>query len=336
MIYHHHDYHSAKRPPRDRSGNPHKLHVIAVISNVRRYQTRFALFKQFEEDMLSNKDVDLIVVEAAFGDRPFEVTCAGNPNHVQLRIWDEVWHKENMINIGVQHLLRQQPLAEFVAFIDADVKFLRSDWAVETMHMLQHHMVVQMWQHAIDLGPDGSQVATHHSFLHQYCQKKPYCYGSPRGAYHKHWHPGYAWAMRIEAWHHLGGLIETAILGAGDNHMAHALVGLLDFSCAKGLHPNYYKHLNIWGKRAERFIRRDVGVVAGTITHFWHGKKRDRRYHDRWKILVEHQYDPDMDLKRDAQGLFQLCDHGDVRSIRFRDDMRNYFQSRNEDSIDIE
>lgn len=334
MIYSDHVYHPALCPPKDKNGNPHKLHVIAVISNAVRYQSRYALFKKFENHMAKNPDVILYVVEAAFGDRPFEISQADNPHHVQLRIWDEVWHKENMINVGVQHILRQDPNAEFIAFIDADVQFQRDDWAVETMHQLQHYFVVQMWQNAIDLGPNYELIQYHHSFIDMYMKGKPYCYGKNRG--YTNWHPGYAWAMRVEAWHHLGGLIDTAILGAADNHMAHALVGMLDFTCDKRLHPNYYKHLQIWAKRAERFVRRDVGVVPGTIIHYWHGKKKDRRYHDRWKILVDHQFDPDIDLKRDGQGLWQLCDHGDLRSIKFRDDIRKYFRGRNEDSIDTE
>lgn len=331
----HHPYESAHRPPQDAYGLPEKLYVVAVISNGVRYKSRYSLFKQFEKEMLANPDVVLFTVEAAFGDRPHEVTDSSNPHHVQLRTWDEVWHKENMINIGVQHVIRQYPKASYIAWIDTDVRFQRGDWAIETLHQLQHHQVVQMWSHAVDLGPNAEALATHHSFIKQYTSGAPYCYGGKKASYNTHWHPGYAWAMRVEAWHHLGGLIETAILGAGDNHMAHALVGMLDFTCDKKLHSSYFKHLNIWAERAERWIRRDVGFVQGTLTHYWHGKKKDRGYHDRWQILVNHQFDPDQDLKRDGQGLLQLVDRGDVRSIKFRDDIRKYFRSRNEDSIDL-
>ena len=56
---------------------------------------------------------------------------------------------------------------------------------------------------------------------------------------------------------------------------------------------------------------------------------------DRWKILTENQFNPNTDIKRDWQGLFQLEDHGDMRSIKLRDDIRKYFRARNEDSIDL-
>jgi hypothetical protein len=213
---------------------------------------------------------------------------------------------------------------------------MRPDWAQETIQQLQHHHFVQMWETAIDMGPHGEVLATHQSFISQYKKGKPYCYGGKRHLYYEMWHPGYAWAADRQGIEACGGLIDTAILGAADNHMAHALVGRVDWTIHKGLHPNYYKILKIWQERAEGIVRRDVGYVGGSIMHSWHGKKRDRRYHDRWKILCENQYNPDTDLKRDYQGVFQLHDAGTLRNIHLRDDIRKYFRGRKEDSIDLE
>lgn len=307
------------------------FYVITVISNPVRFQSRYRLYKEFAERM-ATAGVKMLTVECAFGDRAFQVTDKCNPNHIQVKSYEELWHKENMMNVALSRLPHNW---EYVAWIDADVQFVDPNWAIQTVHALQHYMVVQMWQSAIDIGPDGRHVSTHNSFIWQYLQGKPYCYGH-KGQYYERWHPGYAWAARREAIDHLGGFIDTAVLGAGDNHMAHALVGRLDESIGKGLHPNYHKHLHIWQDRAERFVRRDVGIVPGTLIHHWHGKKKDRRYHDRWKILVENQYNPDQDLKRDFQGMFQFHDDGTLRSIRLRDQIRGYFRARNEDSIDLE
>jgi hypothetical protein len=309
------------------------FYVIAVCSNQVRYSSRYNLFHKFKEHMEAAK-AKLIIVEMAFGKRPFEVTDKGNIHHLQLRSLDELWHKENMINLGIQHLSKIHPNWKQVAWIDADVEFTRKDWIKETVHQLQHYHVVQMWENAIDLGPNGEALSTHYSFLSQYAKGKPYNYKGTN-CYSNQWHPGYAWAASREAIDLMGQLIDFAILGAGDNHMAHALIGKLDGTLAKGLHPNYIKRLNKWQDQVEKYIRRDVGFVSGTLMHSWHGKKRDRRYHDRWKILVDNHYDPEVDLKRDSQGLYQMVDHGDLRSIKFRDQIRHYFRSRNEDSIDI-
>src|SRR5271166_3744723 len=80
------------------------LHVIAVISNPARFHSRYRLFRDFEASMKKTPGIHLVTVELAYGDRAFEVTQAGNPDHVQLRASDELWAKENMVNIGVSRL----------------------------------------------------------------------------------------------------------------------------------------------------------------------------------------------------------------------------------------
>jgi hypothetical protein len=77
-----------------------------------------------------------------------------------------------------------------------------------------------------------------------------------------------------------------------------------------------------------------VGYIPGTLLHNFHGAKRNRFYLDRWKILTQNAYDPETDIKADWQGLWQLEDTDD-RQIKLRDEIRQYFRARNEDSIDL-
>jgi hypothetical protein len=146
------------------------------------------------------------------------------------------------------------------------------------------------------------------------------------------WHPGFAWACRREAFDALGGLMDWALLGAADNHMAKAHIGDAHHSVHPDIHPRYHEMVLEWQARSLRHLQRNVGVVNGTLLHHWHGKKKDRRYWDRWRILVDNQYNPDTDLKRDWQGVWQLTD----RSWRLRDQVRLYFRGRREDSIDVD
>src|SRR5690606_474893 len=118
-------------------------------------------------------------------------------------------------------------------------------------------------------------------------------------------HPGFAWAMTRFAADNMsspmgGPLIDFAILGAGDRHMCLGLVGCMA-QTFEHLNPQYRHALMQWQVRAERWIKRDVGYVKGSIYHFWHGKKKDRGYTDRWKILKDNEFDPMLDLTRDSQ-----------------------------------
>lgn len=300
--------------------------MIAVISNPVRYASRVALYEEFKKQMDGNPHVVLHTIEVAFGDRPFEIPDA----ELKFRTYDEIWHKENMINLMIQRLPYNW---EYVAWIDADIEFHRKDWAQETLHQLQHYMIVQMFQNAIDLGPTGEIIGTHNGFVWSYIQGKPRptknCYGYSQ----PHWHPGFAWAARREAIDLIGGLYDVSMLGSGDHLMAWGLIG--ENKLPNTMTDGYIKSLQHWIDRAERTITRDIGYVQGTLSHFFHGKKRDRRYNSRWAILEKHKFCPVKDIKRDFQGLYQLEHDGSSRMIQFRDDLRGYFRARNEDSIDL-
>jgi hypothetical protein len=304
------------------AGEDAKLYVVTPIINPCRYSSRYNLYKDFEK-MVKDSGAILYTVEVAFGNRPYVVTEAGNPNHIQLRTSTELWHKENMINLGIQQLPRDW---EYVAWVDADVSFARPDWVTETLNQLQHYDVVQMFSVAHDMTPSHESFQKHYGFAYSY-------WNNLKGNKdYSNWHPGFAWAARRSAINHLGGLIDYAILGAGDRHMAFGLIGRMKDTMHSKLSGGYAQELLLWEERAERHLRRNVGYVPGLLLHYWHGKKRDRRYKERWEILVGNDYDPDLDLKRDWQGLWQFTD----RSIELRDDIRRYFRARNEDSIDFD
>lgn len=304
---------------------PDKLYVITVISNPIRFYSRYKLYHAFEHEVIE-AGAELYTVEVAYGDRPFEITESNNPKHLQLRTRSEIWHKENALNLLMQRL----PLNwKYVAWVDADIMFVRPDWAQETIQQLQHYDLIQMFSHAVDLGPNFEPITQFRGFMKSYADGVPIT--NPYGYYTGiNWHPGFAWAARRSAIDNLGGLIDRAILGSADRHMAAALIGKIETSYHPKVSPAYIKMLNIWQGRANQFIQKNVGHMDGLISHYWHGKKIDRGYSSRWKILYDDQYNPELDLKRDTQGLFQITD----RNIKLRDDIRKYFRSRNEDSID--
>jgi hypothetical protein len=327
-----------------REGWRDKLHVMAVISNPQRFRTRYDLYQQFAQHMAASGAV-LWTVELAFGERSHAVTEAGNPRHLQLRTTHEYWHKESLINLGVQRLPADW---QYLAWIDADVQFTRPDWAEETVHMLQHHPIVQLWTEAHDLTPAYEPLLRHKSFawsLHHVTPTPtadPYrlayqsAYDTQTPTPHRWvpWHPGFAWAIRRDAFEHVGGLLDAAILGAADNHMAKALVGDAHYSIHPQVSPGYRQMVLEWAGRAAG-LKRDLGYVDGLLVHHWHGQKKARQYWNRWQILVQHQFDPRTDLKRDWQGLWQLVTDT-PRQWRLRDALRGYFSQRNEDSLDVD
>src|SRR5690242_3950084 len=75
------------------------LYVVTMISNPVRYRKRWDLYEKFIRHVHDAGAIP-ITVEVAFGNRAFAITHPDNPFHVQLRTPDELWIKENALNVG--------------------------------------------------------------------------------------------------------------------------------------------------------------------------------------------------------------------------------------------
>jgi hypothetical protein len=298
------------------------LNVVTAIANPIRWQSRTALYRAFEQHMLAS-GVQLTVVECAYGDRPFQ--CAGTPGvqHVGVRAKTLLWTKENLINLGIA-----RTTGKYIATIDADVMFRKAGWATETVHALQQYDVVQPWSDCYDLGPHDDHLTAHRSFCRLVQEGKPIVQGPNATGGYQFGHPGYAWAYTRQSLEWLGGLIETASLGAADHHMALALIGNVDASIPGNLTAGYKAPLHRWQASAMQHIGGNIGYVPGTIEHAWHGSKDKRAYVGRWDILARNAFDPTTDIKRNTFGVFELVGN----KPQLRRDIDNYFRSRDEDS----
>ncbi len=299
--------------------------------------------------------------------------------YIGLHTKDELWLKENAINIGAQHLPFDW---QQICWLDSDVHFMRPNWVGECIHKLQHFAAVQMFSHARDLGPDYEMLSEDYPHanglgfaeawrngvlkttetneikselqsrgqsvqsIHPQLVHKKVGGGnelipqeSANGTYYglageKRVFPGLAWAFTRKAWDDLGGMFDVAIWGGGDWHMSHALIEKTEGMMRNDLHRNYQKMVNQWYHRCRTHIRRNVGVMSGSIVHHWHGRKAQRGYNAKHSLLAQIGFDPLRHLKRDSQGLWQLHDDRSTAFVQLRDMMRTIANDRNEDSID--
>lgn len=303
------------------------LPVVTTLFNSTRFRTRW---KHYEDFALRVEQAGglLYTVEVAFGNRAFSLEPG--PRIIQFRADSELWLKENATNVGVQFVTAQIPNWTKIAWVDADVRFVRDDWVDETKHALEHYAAVQMWSEYMDVDacynavrpPSPSFMAVYHSGRSRRPCDRYYGHGKYPGA------PGLAWACRREAWETFGGLLDVTILGAGDWYMAHGLVGEIDKVVNRSNHPDYVDALLHWEERA-LFLRKNIGFVPGMAIHFWHGPKAHRKYGTREQILVQTQFDPTRHIARSASGLYTFTD---VAPIELRDRIRKYLHERNEDA----
>ena len=285
-----------------------KLNVIVVVSNPCLYLKRYILLKEFikriEEQETNDK---LFIVELAYGDQEYVVTDKNNKNHLQLKTQVPLWHKENMINLGVKYLLPSDYKA--FAWIDGDVEFESPTWALDTLKILNGSKdIVQLFSHAVDMDNNEKAMSIFSGFGYNYCKELEY--NSNRGI--NYWHPGYAWAITRKAYERIGGLYENEILGSGDYFTAMSII----------------KEMT---NRRELYIKMKslrLGYVPGVIRHYFHGSKINRKYSERWKILEKHIYNFNKHITKDEIGV--LIPTSEFTE-EFKNDIFQYFLERKED-----
>lgn len=327
-----------------RSEHDKKFHMVAVVSNSVQYKSRYSLYGQFAEDFKKHSGATLWTIELSHGARNHAVTESHNPNHIQ--VWTsalpgELWYKENLINLAVSKIIQKKPDARYIGWSDADFLF-EPDAIDKTIQALQTWDVVQMWSHLINLDPEGhihGPVAKSFMYCH-YTGDAPgparchnYDYVTPIGA------PGGAWAFRREMLNQMGcaisgPILDFGIVGSGDHYFANAIVGDIQRTTNPAFHPNYKKWLKLYQDNSDRVLKRNVGYVANTVRHLWHGSKSERGYGWRSNILIDCQFDPETDLTKDVSGLWRLV-VTNPRQIKMRDDLRKYFRSRKEDATTV-
>lgn len=299
-----------------------KLHVILCISNPCLYARRYILIKEFINRMeLEETDLIVYVVEYAYKNQCFVITNPNNPCHLQVRTDVPIWHKENMINMGVKHLLPKDWKA--FAWIDSDIEFDSPSWAKDTLKILNGTKdIVQIFTNCIDMNIDNEAMSIFTSFGHQYIKGLQYS----RDVIN-FWHPGFAWACTRKTYEQMGGLYEESILGSGDHIMALSFIDTALDVISKKSSDDYKQSILDFQKRVKTLR---LGYVPGVIRHYFHGSKVNRRYVERREILNKYNYSPRLHVQTNEIGVLEAtkeCPDG------FLVEIMDYFKQRNEDEF---
>ena len=298
-----------------------KLNVIIVLSNPCNYRKRVKLAKEFIERMKFEKYVELYIVELAYDCNPqYYITEHNNPHHLQLKTKTPLWHKENMINLGVLNLLPKDWKA--FAWIDADVEFENESWALDTLKILNGNKnIIQLFSHAVDMSNQRTAMEIVTSAGYKYEKKEihiPYkCIN--------YWHPGYAWACTRDVFESMKGLWQYNILGGGDMVMCK---NAIHFSLDNEMYSysNDYKKYIYNFQKSSNYL--NFGYCPGVIRHNYHGSKINRKYMERADITFKHKYSPSKHITFDNIGiLIPTSEFSD----EFKKDIYTYFEQRNED-----
>lgn len=297
-----------------------KLHVIAVISNPCLYKKRYTLMNEFVKRMEEDEQhIELYIVEMKYKNQKYKFTDKNNKKHLQLESNTSMWHKENMINLAVKCLLPNDYKA--FAWIDSDIEFENAYWAKDTLKILNGCKdVVQIFSHCIDMNNDYTNINIFNSFGFSYNKRKKY---TAKGI--DFWHPGFAWAITRKAYEKIGGLYDKGILGSGDSIIAMSLINHVHLMNNKNYNTDYNTSMLDYQVKTSKLR---LGYTPGVIRHHYHGTKQNRKYSDRWKILMKHNYSALEHLIYDENGVLTPTEKF---TDEFKNDIMNYFRERKED-----
>ena len=233
-----------------------------------------------------------------------------------------------LFNKKVKNLLPSK--WRYVAWIDADIKFLNDKWAKETIDLLapgKYHFL-QLYSQVVNMGPDNETLNVENSVGFQY-KMNSILDDCNLG------HPGFAWATSRFAFEKTNGLIDEHILGSSDYLMSLALLGkssnIEKFLNKSRMNPVFASLVKNFEKKCQTY-RLNFSNVDGKIQHYWHGRLADRQYIRREFILVKHKFDISKDLIRnETTYILKLSQAGK----RMEKDIRKYFSLRNEDITQI-
>jgi len=301
-----------------------KLHVIIVLSNPCNYAIRYILTKEFIRRMKDETNVILYIVELAYFSQDYHITELSNDKHLRLRSSDApIWHKENMINIGIKKLLPSNWKA--VAWIDADIEFDSPTWATDTLKVLNGCKdIVQLFSHNVfmDANGDTELLLTGLGFQHV----KKTSRSNRIKDINSYWHPGFAWACTRKFYEKMGGLYEYAITGDGDMQMSSCFLSNYASALPSDVSDDYKKSLKEFENRVKGCR---IGYIPGIIRHYYHGSINSRKYDLREHILTRFNYAPSIHLKKNKDGLLIPTDDCPKELI---ESITNHFQSKNEDA----
>ena len=249
----------------------------------------------------------------------FTVTDSSNPNHLQLTAPTPLWHKENMINLGVKYLLPKDYKA--FAWIDADVEFESPTWAMDTLKILNGCKdIVQLWSHSIDMSREEMNLNILNSFGYRHNKGKKFIKNGS-----DFWHPGFGWAITRTAYEKMGGLYDKGIVGSGDIIMAYSLINKVHLWQQPKYSDDYNMSMSEYQKNVSKLR---LGYVPGVIRHYYHGTKINRKYAQREDIIISNEFSPTNHSTYDEVGIRIPTPDCPPQILT---DLMNYFIERKED-----
>lgn len=237
-----------------------------------------------------------------------------------------LWHKENLLNIGISNLIKEG--WENIAWLDSDIIFENSFWIKDTVECLKRNNLCQIFS-ICEKNHKG------YSTFHSGCVRSWLETGNilPTS---QPYHTGYAWAAKSSLLSDCP-LYDKAITGGGDSLMWLASFNLdKNFTEIIANHPitklktqEYILDYINWAENWAFLINNKIANIFCNIKTFYHGEAKHKQYISRYSILDKNLYNPTEDLNYNKEGVLE------TNKQNLNNSIKNYFSNRKEDNISL-
>jgi hypothetical protein len=223
-----------------------------------------------------------------------------------------LWQKEAMLNIAIRQL---PPSVRYVAWVDHDIVNHDPNWLADSIAMIDDGAIaVQLFSRMLFLDRDRTVASEK--------------IGSVK---HGTGCPGGSWIADRSYIDSIGGLWDRNIVGGGDVAFYCGVANKTQSWQAyiERHQGNYVQQFKEWVEQATKKRRGRVATsLNATASHLYHGRRENRQYVSREKIMNRHGFDPSKHVCLNSDGLLEWTDSA---SDSFRREVAEYFADRKED-----
>jgi len=307
------------------------LWAITTYFNPAAYERRLQAYRVFR----ANLAIPLVTIELGFN-QLFSLN-QGEDADILLQVSgaDIMWQKERLLNQALKAL---PPECDKVAWLDCDILFEQSNWAVDVCDILSEYTLVQLFQkvHYLDSGWQQEKAYDEHiersrpsvlsavdaglspeiCLSHPGPEKRPGTYAN-----------GMAWAAQRTLLDRYG-FYDACIIGGGDRAISCAALGCFEHLREwHQMNDMQWKYYLSWAEPFFSACGNRICSVQGDIYHQWHGKASDRGLESRHGGLKQYAFNPFHDITAEQNG----CWKWNSDKPELHEYLRNYFLRRKED-----
>lgn len=284
-----------------------KMAICLVVFNPARSK-RILMNYLYTKNQFLLQGLPVFTVELVYEGRTPEV-----PDALHVTTNSFMFHKENLYRVLEPTIPRRYTK---LAFVDCDVLFKDPDWYIKTSTLLKTHDVVQPFEvaHWMDITYKTVTLSRKSVLL------------NPKKTWDYTYHPGFAWCMRRD-WYRKVGFFDFAVSGSGDTL---STMAWLRHEMPRNFHSLPAALRRSYAAFKDHDPPRITYLPGSHLFHLYHGARADRQYVDRHKLL---------NIDRDIADLTETTKEGVLQWVdpdAWNPFFLTYFQSRNDDDVDVE